>query len=205
MPLLRPPGTSGMPLATVDEAWLEAEATRTHTNQAVVDSGPASLVVGYILPAEGFDVIVNADHLLSWHVDGPSVRRAAMANLAAWSATAPWGDEAEGQRRVISSESAEGWDASRILLPEVRRFLSNELADAKRILIGLPERHLLVAAPLPDGDPEFSTLFAEFVLEQAEGADEPIEGAVLELIGEELAVRQAQAASGQAPDPPVDV
>ncbi len=42
-----------------------------------------------------------------------------MRNLAAWSATAPWTDEVSGERRLISSDTGNGWDAARILLPEV--------------------------------------------------------------------------------------
>jgi hypothetical protein len=189
MPLLRPVGTGGMPLSSIDAAWLAEEATRSHTNQVLVDPGPAGLVVVYALPAEGFDVILNADHLLSWHVDGAAVRRAAMANLEAWSADAPWSDEVEGERRVLSTETGDGWDASRILLPEVRRFLAAELAAAGRVLVGLPERHLLVAASLPERDPEFGRLFAEFVLDHADGAEEPIDRRVFELTGDELTVR----------------
>jgi hypothetical protein len=191
MPLLRPAGTGGMPLSSIDAAWLAAEATRSHTNQVVVDPGPAGLVVVFALPADGFDAIVNGDHLLSWRVDGAAVRQAAMANLQAWSATAPWTDDVDGERRVLSSETGDGWDASRILLPEARRYVTAELAVAGRVLVGLPERHLLVAASLRDGDPEFGRLFAEFVLDHADGSEEPIDRHVFELTGDELVARSS--------------
>jgi hypothetical protein len=191
MPLIRPAGTTGMPLAAADSAWLEAEATRSHSNQVIVDTGPAGLVVVYALPANGFDVIVNGDHLVSWRVDPATLRAAAMANLAAWSAAAPWSDEVDGERRVLSSETGDGWDASRILLPEVRRYIARELGVAGRVLIGVPERHLLVAAALHDGDSAFGPLFAEFVLGHADGAEEPIDRRVFELAGEELVARNA--------------
>jgi hypothetical protein len=186
MPLLRPAGTSGTPLGGVDTAWLESEANRAHSYQVIVDPGPAGLVVVYALPANGFDVIVNGDHLVSWHVDGPTLRDAALANLAAWSGTAPWSDEVDGQRRLLSSETGDGWDASRILLPEVRTLIGRELAAAGRVVVGVPERHLLVAASMAPGDSEFEAQFSAFVVERADAAEEPIDRLLFELRGGEL-------------------
>ena len=73
-------------------------------------------------PAPGFDVIVNGDHLA---VVGRCGRRAPGAlpsgTSPTWSATRRRGrDEVSGERRLISSDTGDGWDASRILLPEVR-------------------------------------------------------------------------------------
>ena len=61
---------------------------------------------------------------------------------------APWTDEISGDRRLVSSDTGDGWDAARILLPEVVAHLTPELAPYGRILVGLPERHLLTAASL---------------------------------------------------------
>ena len=55
---------------------------------------------------------------------------------------APWTDEVSGERRLISSDTGNGWDAARILLPEVVAHLVAELGPVGRILVGLPERHL---------------------------------------------------------------
>ena len=51
-----------------------------------------------------------------------------------------------------------------------------------RILIGLPERHLLTAGSLRAGDDEFAVLFADFIVEASGGADEPIDRRVFELV-----------------------
>jgi hypothetical protein len=51
-----------------------------------------------------------------------------------------------------------------------------------RILVGLPERHLLIAGTLRPGDAEFASLFGEFIVEQSGGADEPIDRRVFELV-----------------------
>ena len=128
--------------------------------QPLIDEGPAGLPVVYTIDAGAFDIIVNGDHLLSWGVEPSAIQDAAMRNLAAWSATAPWTDEVSGERRLISSDTGNGWDAARILLPEVVAHLTAELGPVGRILVGLPERHLLTAGSLRPGDEDFATLFA---------------------------------------------
>jgi uncharacterized protein YtpQ (UPF0354 family) len=127
-------------------------------------------------------VIVNGDHLVSWGVNVADIQDAALRNLGAWSATAAWTDEVSGERRLISSDTGDGWDAARILLTEVRDKLTTELGGAGRVLIGLPERHLLIAGALRPGDDEFAALFAEFVIESSGGADEPVDRRVFELV-----------------------
>jgi hypothetical protein len=184
-PLLRPTGTQGLAVTAIDAAVLAADASRNHS-QPLVDEGPGGLSVVYAIPGVGFDVIVNADHLLSWGVDVAAIQDAAMRNLAAWSATAAWTDEVSGERRLISSDTGDGWDAARILLTEVRDRLVVELGSAGRVLIGLPERHVLVAGALRPGDDEFAALFAEFVLEQSGAADEPVDRRIFELVEGQL-------------------
>lgn len=180
-PALRPVGTQGLRVEDINAETLAADVGRSHS-QPIVDEGPCGIPVVYALHASGFDVIVNGDHLLSWGIDAPVVQDAAMANLAAWSAGAAWTDEVSGERRLISSDTGEGWDAARILLPDVLDRLWRELSGAGRVLVGVPERHLLIAGALRPGDDEFAGLFADFVVEQSGGADEPIERRVFELV-----------------------
>ena len=68
------------------------------------------------------------------------------------------------------------------MLPEVIAHLVTELGSVGRILIGLPERHLMTAGSLRPGDDDFATLFADFIVEQSGGADEPIDRRVFELV-----------------------
>jgi uncharacterized protein YtpQ (UPF0354 family) len=192
-PLLRPVGTLGMDVATIDASVLATDSLRSHS-QPLVDEGPCGLVVVYAMRGSGFDVIVNADHLLSWGVPPTDVQDAALRNLAAWSAGAAWTDEVSGERRLISSDTGDGWDASRILLPEVRERLTAELGSSGRILVGLPERHLLVAGALRPDDAEFAALFAEFVVESSGAADEPVDRRVFELADGQLIETAAQTA-----------
>jgi hypothetical protein len=179
-PALRPVGTHGLTVAELTPESLQADASRHHS-QPLVDEGPCGIPVVYALHAGGFDVIVNGDHVLSWGVGAEAIQDAALQNLASWSAGAAWTDEVSGERRLLSSDTGEGWDAARILLPEVVDRLGRELGSVGRVLVGIPERHLLIAGTLRPGDEEFASLFAEFVVEQSGGADEPIDRRVFEL------------------------
>ena len=184
LPSFRPVGTSGQPILEIPPDGLDA-STKAHT-QPLIDEGPCGIPVVYTIAAEGFDVVVNGDHVLAWGVPVASVQDAAIANLAGWSATAAWTDEVSGDRRLLSSDTGDGHDAVRILLPEVREHLAHELGAGGRVLIGLPERHLLLAGTLRPGDTEFAALFSEFVIEHSGGADEPIDRRVFELVGGSL-------------------
>ncbi|MGH2465350.1 MAG: hypothetical protein ACRDGI_07810 [Candidatus Limnocylindrales bacterium] len=185
MPLLRPAGTVGIRLADVDRAAM-ALSTSSHTLPLLGD-GPADLAVVYAIPASGFDVVVNGEHLISWGVDPAEVHAAAMANLAAWSSAAGWTGEESGKRRLLSSDNGDGPDATRILLPDVRAYLSGALGPVGGpILIGLPDRHLLVAGASTADDGEFGAQLAGFVADHADGADEPIDRRLFQLVGDEL-------------------
>jgi hypothetical protein len=180
-PAFRPVGTQGLAVESIDREVLAAHAAQSHA-QPLVDVGPAELPVVYTIDAGAYDIVVNGDHLLSWGVEPSEVQDAAMRNLSRWSATAPWTDEVSGERRLISSDTGHGWDAARIMLPDVVAHLTTELAAAGRILVGIPERHLMTAGSLRPGDDDFATLFAEFIVEHSGGADEPIDRRVFELV-----------------------
>jgi hypothetical protein len=185
IPVLRPVGTTGLRLDEVDRAVLVANANKAHTMPLLGD-GPCGLVVSYSLPATGFDVIVNGEHLVSWNVEPAAVHAAAMANLAVWSVGADWTDEASGDRRLLSSDSGSGMDASRILLADVCAHLVAELGAGGRVLVGLPDRHLLLAGTLRPGDDDFAALIRDYVTDHNADADEPIDRRVFELVGTDL-------------------
>jgi hypothetical protein len=179
-PAFRPVGTQGLSVEGIDRDTLASSAV-SHA-QPILDVGPAGLPVVYTIDAGAFDVVVNGDHLLSWGVGPEEVQDAALANLARWSAAAPWTEEISGDRRLVSSDTGDGWDAARLLLPEVVDHLVVELGALGRILVGLPERHLLTAGCLRPGDDDFAALFADFIVEHSGGADEPIDRRVFELV-----------------------
>ena len=180
-PAFRPVGMQGLAIDEIDRDTLAARSLQSHA-QPLVDVGAGELPVVYTINAGAYDIVVNGDHLLAWGVEPVDIQDAAMSNLAAWSATAPWTDEVSGDRRLISSDTGAGWDAARILLPAVLGHLEAELRPAGRILIGLPERHLMTAGSLRSDDDDFATLFADFIVETSGGADEPIDRRVFELV-----------------------
>lgn len=183
-PVLRPEGTHGTMLAEIDSDTLAAEGLKKHA-QPLVDPGPAGLAVAYALRSPAYDVLVNADHLLAWGIDSDTLREAAMDNLRGWSASAPWSDELAGERRLISSDTSEGCDAARILLPEVRKHLAGECGGPARVLVAIPDRDLLIAGSLQAGDQDFAAQLAAFVADVVEGAHEPIDRGLFELVGTE--------------------
>jgi hypothetical protein len=185
-PALRPVGTTG-----TDGRELRVPTSSTGPGKTVVKAGPAGLPIVYVIPGAGFDVVVGVDHLLAWGVGPDQVHDAALANLGAWSVGASWVDEVDGRRKVVWSDWGEGMDAARILLAEVRSRLMSDLAPARRILVGLPERDLLIAAGLADGDDEFASLFADYVADRAQAADDPIDDRIFELVEGELVELQA--------------
>ena len=180
-PCFRPVGTHGLALDSFDRESLQGHGQSTHA-QPIVDTGPAGLPVVYVIPAGGFDIVVNGEHVLSWGIEPVELQDAAIQNLTRWAAGAAWTEETSGVRRLISSQTGDGQDAARILLPDAIEHLTRQLSGIGRILIGLPERHLLTAATLRADDAEFADLFAEFVVEQSGGADEPIDRRVFELV-----------------------
>jgi hypothetical protein len=174
-PAFRPVGTQGLPVESFNRDSLAGHSGQSHA-QPLLDVGIAGLPVVYTMDAGGFDIVVNGDHLLSWGVEPADVQEAALSNLAAWSTDAAWVVEESGERRLVSSQTGDGWDAARILLPETLERLATELAGHGRILVGIPE------ASLGAGDDEFAALFADFVIEQSGGADEPVDRRVFELV-----------------------
>ncbi|MBI2780621.1 MAG: DUF1444 family protein [Chloroflexi bacterium] len=188
-PALRPTGTHGAPLDDLDESRLAHEGMKKHA-LPLIDRGPAELSIVYVLRETAYDVVINAEHLLTWGIEAQALRDAAMSNLRAWSATAPWSDELAGERRLLSSDTGGGGDAARILLPEVRRHLAGECGGPSRVLIALPDRDLLIAGSLHPTDADFADQLAAFVAEVMDDAHEPIEGGLFELVGEDFELVQ---------------
>jgi hypothetical protein len=181
-PVLRPAGTPATALSS-----LATPTSAANDTKPLIDPGPAGLVVAYAIAAAGFDILANGDHLAAWSVAPATLRETAARNLATWSATAPWSEEVDGFRRILSSDTGDGWDAARILLPDVAAHLETVLGTGgARVLVGLPARHLLLAGALLPDDPEFGVLFADFVVDYAGDSDDAIDRRVFELVAGRL-------------------
>ncbi len=176
-PSLRPVGTAG-----VDGRDMRLPHGSSGPGKPLLGAGPGGIPIAYVLPAPGFEVVIGIDHLLSWGVGPEEVHAAAMSNLQSWSANAPWTEEVEGSRHLLWSDTGEGSDAARILLADVRKQLADDLAGG-RVMVAVPERDLLIAAALAEGDEEFAGLFADYVADRYEASDAPIDARVFELRG----------------------
>jgi hypothetical protein len=188
-PVVRAAGTVGAQADIPLDVLRESPAA--HTTPLVAD-GPADLVVSFTLAADGFDVLISGEHLLTWGIDATELAAAAGENLAAWSAEAPWTKEGADGRNLLSSDTGTGHDAARILLDTARAHIVKELmavsAPGTRLLVGLPDRDLLVVGTLAPDDPAFGPQFQDFIVEHSGGADEPIERRVFELVDGDLVV-----------------
>jgi uncharacterized protein YtpQ (UPF0354 family) len=186
-PALRPAGTHGILLSELDQGQLATEGTKQHA-LALLDPGPADLAIAYVLRTPAFDVVVNADHLLTWGISPETLRETATTNLRAWSESAAWTDEVSDGRHILSSDTGEGGDAARILLPDARRHIAGECGGPARVLVALPDRDLLVAGSLNPEDQEFPAQLLAFVMEVLDDAHEPIDARLFEIVGDELVV-----------------
>ena len=146
-PAFRPVGTSGLPIETVDRESLSQHAMQSHP-QPLIDLGPAGLPVVYT-------------HCGRW-VRHPDQRRppAVMGHRAVRApgrgdgeprrlgGRARRGPTRSGDRRVISSDTGDGFDAVRILLPDAIAAPAARAGRRRaRVLVGIPERHLLARRP----------------------------------------------------------
>ena len=180
-PALRPVGTPGD-----DGLHYRLPSPNAGPGKPLMKAGPAGLPIVYVIPGRGFEILVGGEHIQAWGVRPSQVHEAAMANLQAWSDAAGWASELSGERLVVWSDAGDGLDATRILLEDVRARIAADLAPAHRILVGVPDRDLLIAARLSEGDGEFAALFAGYVEDRATMADEPLDRRVFELIDGEL-------------------
>jgi hypothetical protein len=178
MPILLPARSAGTDAATVDRSSLGFGRRGT---LPLHWPGPVGVHVAVAIPAVGYDILVSADHLITWDVEVAAVLSTAMANLQTWSDSTPWEEEVEGGRRLLVSDSGERWDASRILLVGVRVYLERELGKNARVIVGMPNRHILVAGSLLPADPGFMDDLRTFVATEAADADEPVDGRIFVL------------------------
>lgn len=182
MPVLMPTGTPGAAASAFDRSALHF-ARGTAGGLPMHWPGPVGIPVAVAIPATGFHVLVNAEHVAQWGVEPAAVISTALANLAAWSNSTPWEEEASGGRRLLVSDSGEGWDAARLLLPDVRVFLERELAGAGRVLVAVPSRHLLVAGRSSADAVGFADDLRAFVWANEADADEPVDPRIFVLAG----------------------
>jgi uncharacterized protein YtpQ (UPF0354 family) len=100
------------------------------------------VAVGLVLDSErGYEYLTN-DHAARWGVDAQELRRLATANLDAVSKEiAAQGIEKDDARAVVFA-TEDGYDAARILIPDLRAFIGTELGFP--FLFAIPNRDFLI-------------------------------------------------------------
>ena len=106
-------------------------------------------------------------------VQGWTVERldgVALDNLRQRMATTPFSQANQGLQTAVISVTGDGYDAARILVPELREMLAQHLPG--RLLFGLPTRDILVA--IGDADPAYVKQVARRVRDDYESRPFPL-------------------------------
>lgn len=104
-----------------------------------------TLIVCYVVDAPRTVRYVTRDWLASWALDEEALHRAAIDNLEAATRELPMqaAGRADGRVELLCYETQDGYDASRILLPDLLERLREHLGPT--YLVGVPNRDFFIA------------------------------------------------------------
>lgn len=104
----------------------------------------ADLIVAYVIDEAESVAYINENHLETWQIDEQSLHDQALANLRrrTFDATA-YTTAGEGAQRLFIFNSQDGYDATRLLLPELLEQWRAQLPG--KLVIGIPNRDFLIA------------------------------------------------------------
>lgn len=141
--LKAPAETTPLGLAEAGPRLRPQLAPAEYLDQAALVHEPfgEGLVVAYVLDSPANYRYVTADDLARWKVDVAEVRRRALANLAAASRDIPVQATAPPDL-MLAVEVGDGYDATRLLLPDFRRFAASKLGET--FYAAIPNRDALV-------------------------------------------------------------
>lgn len=101
------------------------------------------LVVTYVIDERQSVAYVNEDHLRRWGVAEPLLHETALRNLRAKAWQPQPGQIGTGASGLLIFNGSDGYDATRILLPELFTAFAANLPG--RLVIGVPNRDFLIA------------------------------------------------------------
>jgi uncharacterized protein YtpQ (UPF0354 family) len=103
----------------------------------------ADLIITYVIEEQGKISYINEQHMEHWGTDMTTLHALALDNLRTRTAHVAYTTVGEGEQRLFIYNSQDGYDATRLLLPEVldpwRTILPGHM------VIGIPNRDFLVA------------------------------------------------------------
>lgn len=134
-----------------------------YTKQATILSFPfgRTLAIGIVLDMEEGYVYLNSENLAKWNKTEKELLDLAIANLDAGSRQMKM-EASEGEEaKWVGIETKDGFDAARILIPNLRKFLASRLGSPFRF--GIPNRDFLIC-----WDASASARFSDFTTKKLE-------------------------------------
>lgn len=107
------------------------------------------LMVCYVIDEGQSVAFINEEHLARWGVSEPQLYRRALANLRAKAWQPHPGQIGSGKGGLLIFNGRDGYDATRLLLPEL--FAEFAASTPGNLVIGVPNRDFLIA--FSDADP----------------------------------------------------
>lgn len=107
------------------------------------------LMVCYVIDEGQSVAFINEEHLARWGVSEPQLYRRALANLRAKAWQPHPGQIGSGKGGLLIFNGRDGYDATRLLLPEL--FAELAASTPGNLVIGVPNRDFLIA--FSDADP----------------------------------------------------
>lgn len=107
------------------------------------------LMVCYVIDEGQSVAFINEEHLARWGVSEPQLHRRALANLRGREWQPRPGQIGSGKGALLIFNGRDGYDATRLLLPEL--FAEFRAGTPGNLVIGVPNRDFLIA--FSDADP----------------------------------------------------
>ncbi len=104
----------------------------------------ASLIIAYVIDEPGSVAFINEDHLETWQIRDHELHEQALLNLRQRTLNATdYTMVGEGDQQLFIFNSQDGYDATRILLPDLLEQWRTALPG--NMVIGIPNRDFLIA------------------------------------------------------------
>ncbi len=123
----------------------------------------AGLMITYVIREMASVAYINVDHLQCWQISEDELHTRALRNLQLQTTRVAPTLLGHGARQIFLFDTQDGYDAARILLPDVLEMWQAALPG--RMLIGIPHRDLLVA--FSDQEPAISYALMQQIAQDA--------------------------------------
>lgn len=139
--IVRPPYSMTWP--EVKEVVRPQLLPKEHAEKLHVHAYPIAgeIVAGIVVDYKTAPWFIQEEHLKQWKIEASELYRASIQNLAETHVEMEV-TITEGTDRFIGLKAGDGYDAARILVPRIRKFAAEKLAEP--YLAGIPNRDFLI-------------------------------------------------------------